>query len=36
MITFIACQYLSYLRLKYLATGLDDILKQALIFQSEA
>ena len=46
MITFIACRYLSYLRLKYLATGLDDILKQALIrpfpnyltplFQSEA
>ena len=46
MITFITCQYLSYLRLKYLATGLDDILKQALIrpfpnyltplFQSEA
>ena len=31
MITFIACRYLSYLRLKYLATGLDDILKQALI-----
>ena len=46
MITFIACRYLSYLRLNYLATGLDDILKQALIkpftnyltplFQSEA
>ena len=46
MITFIACRYLSYLRLKYLATGLDDILRQALIspfpnyltplFQSEA
>ena len=31
MITFISCRYQSYLRLKYLATGLDDILKQALI-----
>ena len=31
MITFISCRYESYLRLKYLATGLNDILKQALI-----